>query len=700
MRNESPSGSDLSPGRDLCLNFYMLVSICLLVSVCLLVSGCASTVPGRKYIARYERASRLYQEKKYEETLKELKPVLIHFPVWADGSLLYARAARATETIEGRRQASKILVRLVSNYPDRVDIRHELASLYFEQRFFTYAKNQYETLLRANEKDSESHYMLGLILQRDWKRYGSKKDLSRMITEFASTVETDTLNREAFSRLAVAYLEKERPDSMLFVLDRFLRSYPSDLDAGMLSAIAYHEQGKYEQSLKEWNSFFSLCDAATKEVFNDIGLLITPQQRKKFKRLDKAAKEQFVRTFWKGLDPTPTTELNERILEHWRRVGISKVLFTVDASGTPGWQTGPGEALIRYGFPKTREFSFTLEETAALSLPTLIWHYSDEEGPFEVAFVDYALSGEFQYFEFTRLATAFDRKTYYSPTSYEHNYGAQVFHNLFANAGFLRDSGVREELYVGIPLENVTKGDWGKVPFEAVIFDSLWNELSRVSTTLDGARTYAEPGVGGILIRELSFGLAPGKYVVALAVKDTVSGTLGLTKANVTVRALSRDRLSVSDIELAYLMPEKRVETKIGKDKGILPNPSGTYVVPKPLRLYYEVYNLARGRDGRYRFVTKYSILPIKSAGGTFWGFVASLFSGQHYIVNSFERQVESPSSAERLSIDISVLRDGSYNLILEVEDSVSKQRVTAERAFEKVSVPSVSGGGSTRGHP
>jgi GWxTD domain-containing protein len=677
-----------------------VVSICLLVSVCLMISSCASTMPGRKYMARYERASRLYQEKKYEETLKELKPVLIHFPVWVEGSLLYARAARATGTIEGRWQASKILVRLMSNYPDRADIRRELASLYFEQRFFAYAKDQCETLLRANDKDSESHYMLGLILQRDWKRYGNKKDLSRMITEFASTVEIDTLNKAAFSRLAVAYLEKERPDSMLLVLDRFLSSYPSDLDAIMLSAIAYHEQGKYEESLKEWNKFFLLCDAATQGVFNDISLLITPQQKKKFKHLDKAAREQFVRTFWKGLDPTPTTELNERILEHWRRVGISKVLFTVEANGTPGWRTGPGEALIRYGFPKSTEYSFTLEEAAGLSLPTLIWHYSDEEGPFEVAFVDYALSGEFQYFEFNQLPTAFDQKTYYSPTRYEHNYRAQVFHNLFANAGFLRDSGVREELYVGIPLENVTKGDWKKVRFEAVIFDSLWNEHDRLSTTLDSARTYAEPGMGGILIRELSFSLAPGKYVVALAVTDTVSRTLGLTKADLTVPFLSRDRLSVSDIELAYLMPEKRVGIEIGKDKGILPNPSGTYVVPKPLRLYYEVYNLAPDRDGRYRFVTKYSILPIKRGGGTFWGFLASLFSGQHYIVSSFERQAESPSSAERLSIDISALRDGSYDLVLEVEDSVSKQRVTAEREFDKISMPGSARSGSGNPSP
>ncbi|MCX5801720.1 MAG: GWxTD domain-containing protein [Candidatus Eisenbacteria bacterium] len=701
MRNESAPGSDarlgtrriprlanLTPGRLL----RLLVSLSLLAPVCLSISGCASTAPGHDYMARYQRASRFYQEKKYESALTELKPVLIHFPVWIEGSLLYARAARATETIEGRRQASQILVKLVSNYPERRDIRHELASLYFEQGFFSHSKSQYETLIKSDDEDGQSHYMLGLIVQRDWKRYRNQRDLSRMIAEFTSSAQTDTTNKEALSHLVLAYLERERPDSMQFVLERLLRGFPTDPDAIMLSAIAHHEKGEYERSIEDWKKFFSVCDSPTKETFDDISLLITPKQRIKLKHFTRTQKEQFVRTFWKGLDPTPTTELNERVLEHWRRVGLSKALFTIEKTGTPGWQTGPGEALIRYGFPKSREYTFTSSGTGAgASLPTLIWYYFDDNGPFAVAFVDYALSGEFQYFEFPAVPvpSAIDARAYYSPSYYDHNYHAHVFQNLFASAGFLGDSCVREELYVGIPLENVTKGNWRLVSFDAVVFDSLWKELARVGTTLEGARTYAERGAAAVLIRELDFKLAPGEYTVAVAVKDSVSGTLGLTKEKVVVPSFSSHDLGVSDIELAYLLPERRVETGIGKDKDVLPNPSGTYVSPAPLRLYYEVYNLAQGRDGRYRFTTKYSILPSSRRNASLWGFLVSLFgSGEHYIVSSFDREVERSSSAERLSIDISALRDGSYNLVLEVEDSVSRQRVTTERAFDKVSIP------------
>lgn len=679
------------------------VFVWLLVLLCLMTGGCASSIPGPKYLARYERALRFYQAEKYDETLKELKPVLIHFPGWCESSLLYARAAIATGTIEGRRQASYILTRLVSDYPERTDIRQELASLYSEQGFSEYAETQYKALVKVNKQDSRSHYMLGLIKEKEWKRYHSKRDRARMIAEFGTTVELDTLNRAAFYHLVVAYLEKGHPDSMQLVVDHMLRSFPSDVDGIMLSAIAHHGKCEYEKAQADWNKFFSVCGSATRNIFEEVDLLLTPQQRTKLKSLEKPEREEFVRRFWKELDPTPATELNERILEHWRRVGISKTLFAAEGTRTPGWRTGPGQAIIRYGFPNSVEYGW-LPDAQHTAVPKMIWSYVDDYGPFEIVYVDYALSGEFQYLEFPRSneprTSAFLRRAYYNPTHYDHNYGAQVFQIHFANAGFLRSSGVREEFYVGVPLDKVTKGDWRHVPFETVIFDSLWNEVARVTTTLDGANTYAEGDIDASLIRELDFNLSPGNYVAAVTVKDSVSGTLGLTKEDITVPHLSRDSLSISDIELAYLIPEKRVETGSGKNKGLLPNPSGTFVAPSNPRLYYEIYNLAPDRDGRCRFTVKYSIVPHSKGGSKFWGFFASLFGAKpSYIVSSFGREVESPFSAEQLSIDFSALRDGDYGLVLEVEDSVSKQRVQVEREFERIFPAEPSGGASSRYH-
>jgi len=672
-------------GAGICLSAAKCAPLLsLLLALCL--GGCAANMPGPREMARYEKAMGLYEKREYEEALKQIRPVQVHYPLWPEGCLLYSRCARGTGTIKGRRLASDALKRLIARYPDRADLKRELASLYFEQGFFQYAEAQYETLLGMDEADGNAHYMLGLITERDWKRYHNPRDLDRMISELSRATELDSSNVDSFKRLVLAYLEKEDLDSVELVSSRLLGRLPADPGAIMLGAVAQHAKARYADEIRLWEKFFALSDSAGLAPYNDITPLLTPAQKARLKRLDEAAKTRFTRNFWKELDPTPTTELNERILEHWYRIGLSQALFTDEKVRVPGWLSGRGQVLVRYGMPREKEYTVAMSEGNNVGLPALIWHYSDEMGAFSVTFVDYTLSGNYTYMAFSKFPSAMDERLYYRPTSYDHDYKAEVYENFFATAGFLRDTEVKEEFYIGVPLERVTKGDWRRVPVEFAVFDTLWNNIVRVSTTLESARTFAGVGTSAVLLKEMGFGLPPDRYIVAVAVRDTSSGTIGLTKERVDVPALRKGTLGVSEIVLAYLIPARRQVAGISKDEGILPNPSGVYVTPEPLRVYYEVYNLARDGDDKYRFVTRYSIVPHKKKGSLFWEFVGSLFTpGQHYIVSSIERQVERQSSSEQLTIDISTLKDGSYRLVLEVLDTFSRQSATAERTFEKL---------------
>jgi hypothetical protein len=344
---------------------------------------------------------------------------------------------------------------------------------------------------------------------------------------------------------------------------------------------------------------------------------------------------------------------------------------------------------VRYGLPQSKEYTVAVAEADNVGLPALIWSYSDEMGDFSVVFVDYTLSGNYTYVAFSMFPSDIDERLYYKPTSYTHDYDAEAYQNFFATAGFMRGGGVSEEFYVGVPLERVTGGDWKRVPFEFAVFDTLWNAVLRVSTTLESARTFAAAGTSATIVKQMSFRLPPDMYIVAVAVRDTASGTVGLTKERVRVPDLGKTAPGVSEVELAYLLPAERRPPGISKSDGILANPSGVFVTPEPLRVYYEVYNLTKGADGQCRFTTKYSIVPHKKKGSLFWEFVGSLFTpGQHYIVSSVDRQVERQSSSEELSIDISSLKDGSYRLVLEVVDSVTRQTATTERVFDKLPAP------------
>jgi len=653
------------------------------------LTGCAANAPGPREMAKYQTAKGLYEQKQYEEALRQIRPVQVHYPFWPDGCLLFARCARATGTIGGRRLASEALKRLIARNPRRADLKRELASLYFEQGFFDYARAQYETLLRMDEADGDAHYMLGLITDRDWKRHHNPRDLGRMITELTRAAELDTSNSDVLKRLVLAYLEKEDLDSVELASSRLLARTPWDKDAVMLAAVARHAQAAYEDELPMWETFFALSDSAGKAPYNDVTPLLTPAQKARMRRMDDATKARFTRNFWKELDPTPTTELNERVMEHWYRVGLSHALYSDEKVRVPGWLSGRGQVLVRYGMPQSKQYTVALSDRDNVGLPALIWSYSDEMGDFSVTFVDYTLSGNYTYMAFSKFPSAMDERLYYRPTSYTHDYNAEAYQNFFATAGFLRGDAVSEEFYVGVPLEKVTGGDWKRVPVEFAVYDTLWNDVLRVSTTLESARTFAARGTSAAIVKQLNFRLPPDKYIVAVAVRDTASKTIGLTKERVSVPDMGKSRPGVSEIELAYLLPAGRRPPGISKGEGILANPSGVYVTPEPLRVYYEVYNLAPGGDGTCRFTTKYSIVPHKKKGSLFWEFVGSLFTpGQHYVVSSVERQVERRSSSEELSIDISTLKDGSYRLVLEVVDDVTRQSATAERVFEKLPGP------------
>jgi GWxTD domain-containing protein len=146
----------------------------------------------------------------------------------------------------------------------------------------------------------------------------------------------------------------------------------------MLYAIARREGVADELAL--WEEFFSLSDSAGAAPYNDITPLLTPAQKARLRHLDETAKARFTRNFWKDLDPTPTTELNERVLEHWYRVGLSHALYTDERVRMPGWMSGRGQVLVRYGMPQTKEYAVVTAETDNVGLPALIWFYSDDMG--------------------------------------------------------------------------------------------------------------------------------------------------------------------------------------------------------------------------------------------------------------------------------------------------------------------------------
>jgi GWxTD domain-containing protein len=138
----------------------------------------------------------------------------------------------------------------------------------------------------------------------------------------------------------------------------------------------------------------------------DVGYIITDEERKAFKRLSTDdEREQFIEQFWLRRDPTPDTEENEYKEEHYRRIAYANEHF---ASGIPGWKTDRGRMYIMYGPPDEIDdhssggtYDRPIEEGGGTTstFPFIDWTYRYIEGVgsnIKIEFVDTTMSGEFR----------------------------------------------------------------------------------------------------------------------------------------------------------------------------------------------------------------------------------------------------------------------------------------------------------------
>jgi GWxTD domain-containing protein len=75
--------------------------------------------------------------------------------------------------------------------------------------------------------------------------------------------------------------------------------------------------------------------------------------------------------FWARRDPTPGTEDNEALEEHWRRVRHANREF---ATSDAGWKTDRGRVYIRHGEPDEQE----IRTDPYVQGQYLVWRYYED----------------------------------------------------------------------------------------------------------------------------------------------------------------------------------------------------------------------------------------------------------------------------------------------------------------------------------
>ena len=122
-------------------------------------------------------------------------------------------------------------------------------------------------------------------------------------------------------------------------------------------------------------------------------------------REDPAALALEIERFWRERDPTPTTPVNERLLEHWRRVTGARVMFTHNRS-SPFRTDDRGSFYVKYGAPDRitkGTLSVSRWEKDLIGVPQEVIDRYDKLPQYEIWRYATLHPGQFTYFVFGNL---------------------------------------------------------------------------------------------------------------------------------------------------------------------------------------------------------------------------------------------------------------------------------------------------------
>jgi GWxTD domain-containing protein len=476
------------------------------------------------------------------------------------------------------------------------------------------------------------------------------------------------------------------------------------------------------------NALAERLTPAERETCCSLQYLMNRFQTRQYLSLEtESERNEWIEAFWLDLDPTPTTELNERRDEHERRTALARKLF--GKTEEPGWDAR-GEMLIRFGTPSLRQPT-PMDITFHYMTPAgEFWYY--EPLNMTIMFHDLTLSGnytiaiprmsptgrmlmaqrrglvinpnEIDYIAdplIVRempprdLLAEIDREKmeeshnnfykYMKEKSYIHSCELEsaVLPAVFDVSAFRGGPGkARTEISIEVPSSELSfeqSGEWQRAELELrVIARDI--DLKKAAFGEDvfkvTRRRLREQGGEYLVPGLVSLTLKPGYYRLGIEVIDRFSGRRGAMKTNLVLPSLDGG-LRLSDVQFASSIRETEENGAFVKGNlMVVPHPLHTYRIPSPLKFYFEIYGLDTDREGKAFYSVEYRITPLeKRRSGPV------LKDMKTAISSSFNTTGYGAMQAHRLEIATANLWKSRFRLTVAVTDrrTLSTVEKTAE---------------------
>ena len=491
--------------------------------------------------------------------------------------------------------------------------------------------------------------------------------------------------RDVYTLLMRAFALRGAYTDAFPVLDTMRVHFPEDADPWLYRGYFQVRIGDQEGAAESFARGIALLPLRERRAFEDVAYFLPLVEQVWYDADSSGVAEKF----WESRDPRFLTPLNERLLEHDARLVYADLRFGDMEEGKRGWESEPGQVIVRYGEPPAEVRYGTRADKY------MVFHYGD----FHFKFMDLAKAGRFYFYspsaadfegfrprpgvwenDFSIIGPETFRKT---PDRFEFETERRVTFP-FETSVFKGGDGLTD-LYVtyGVPVSPEARVQTGA--FLVKGNDGLAAEHRRM----------LEPGQGPVVtFTEATFRIDThtlhvpgGKYELSVEFDPVAADTVeGFERTPVALSAFSEDRLRLSDVMFAYAVEDAADEAPPPgwihrRDLAMMPAPWGVFHRDAPIYFYFEMYNLARDPEG----MTRYEVEAVLVEGNDAKGLeklIRKAFGGDRKtgVSARFEGRGRTAEEGQYLILDASSETPGAYVLAVRVRDLVRGETVEARR--------------------
>lgn len=287
------------------------------------------------------------------------------------------------------RAAAEILGRLVKAFPDDVNLLTRQGYALLETRDFESAIHAFESAKKLDADLPDVRVGLGLAKLRNsgkgleaffnfrqavgearsaleinaayapayrllGEAYGRfEEDHEKALDYYTTSIELDPGNPEGRYEFGLSLVQLGQFDKIDQYITPFIETHPTKTRLLPLAAQAHFYLERFGRALELFERYLRTLDPGTRGLYTDIALVASAEELEAFQAAAGEEKAAFLDRFWLKRDSDILTAINERVIEHYRRVWYARTFF---ATGASPWDKR-GEVYIRYGEPDYRSRS-------------------------------------------------------------------------------------------------------------------------------------------------------------------------------------------------------------------------------------------------------------------------------------------------------------------------------------------------------